>query len=153
MFAVSCAGPVALTYAAAHQDRVRRLCLYGSYASGSDVATPELRDALADLVMAHWGFGSDALTAIFLPGASSEDFETFSRNQRHWASGPKAAELLRLSCAMNAVDVLARVCVEALIIHRRDDRVIPLEAVRRLGGGPAAGALHDAGGQGASAVG
>jgi pimeloyl-ACP methyl ester carboxylesterase len=26
MFAVSCAGPVALTYAAAHQERVRRLC-------------------------------------------------------------------------------------------------------------------------------
>ncbi len=34
LFAVSCAGPVALTYAAAHQERVRRLCLYGSYARG-----------------------------------------------------------------------------------------------------------------------
>src|SRR5439155_27086605 len=86
MFAVSCAGPVALTYTAAHQDRVRRLCLYGSYAAGPDVATPELRDALADLVTVHWGFGSDALAAIFLPGASTEDFETFSRNQRHWTS-------------------------------------------------------------------
>src|SRR5207244_8161886 len=30
IFAVSCAGPVALTYAATHQERVRRLCLYGS---------------------------------------------------------------------------------------------------------------------------
>src|SRR5713226_638039 len=28
MFAVSCAGPVAITYAAAYQERVRRLCLY-----------------------------------------------------------------------------------------------------------------------------
>jgi pimeloyl-ACP methyl ester carboxylesterase len=46
MFAVSCAGPVALTYASAHPDRIRRLCLYGSFASGSDAATPELRDAL-----------------------------------------------------------------------------------------------------------
>lgn len=45
IFAVSCAGPVALTYAAAHQERVRRLCFYGSYARGTDIATPDLRDA------------------------------------------------------------------------------------------------------------
>jgi pimeloyl-ACP methyl ester carboxylesterase len=132
MFAVSCAGPVALTYAATHQERVRRLCLYGSYVSGADVATPDLRDALANLVKAHWGIGSDALTAMLLPGASPQESETFSRNQRDWSSAPKAAELLRLSCDMSAVDVLPRVCTESLIIHRREDRTIPLEAGRRL---------------------
>jgi pimeloyl-ACP methyl ester carboxylesterase len=132
MFAVSCAGPVALTYAAAHQERVRRLCLYGSYANGSDVAAPELRDALANLVEAHWGLGSATLTAMFLPGATPQESETFSRNQRDWSSAPKAAELLRLSCNMNAVDVLPRVRTESLVIHRRDDRTIPLEAGRRL---------------------
>ena len=132
MFAVSCAGPVALTYAATHQERVRRLCLYGSYADGSDVAAPELRDALANLVTAHWGLGSATLTAMFLPGATPHEAETFSRNQRAWSSAPKAAELLRLSCNMNAVDALPRMRTESLIIHRRDDRTIPLEAGRRL---------------------
>ena len=132
MFAVSCAGPVALSYAARHQERVRRLCLYGSYASGSDIATPELRDALANLVKARWGLGSDALTAILLPGASPQESETFSRNQRDWSNAPKAAELLRLSCNMSAMDLLPRVRTESLIIHRRDDRTIPLEAGRRL---------------------
>jgi pimeloyl-ACP methyl ester carboxylesterase len=135
MFVVSCAGPVALTYAAAHPDRIRRLCLYGSFASGSDAATPELRDALADLVTAHWGFGSTALSAIFMPDASAREIEIFSRNQLDWASGPKAAELLRLACAMNAVDVLARVRAETLIIHRREDRLMPFEAGRRLAAG------------------
>ena len=81
IFAVACAGPVALTYAATHQDRVRRLCLYGSYATGSDIATPDLRDAIVDLVNAHWGLGSVALTAIFLPGASPQDSEDFSHNE------------------------------------------------------------------------
>ncbi len=132
LFAVSCAGPVALTYAATHQERVRRLCLYGSYANGSDLATPELRDALANLVKAHWGLGSATLTAMFLPGATPQESETFSRNQRDWANAPKAAELLRLSCNMSAMDVLPRVCTESLVIHRRDDRTIPLEAGRRL---------------------
>lgn len=132
MFAVSCAGPVALTYAAAHQERVRRLCLYGSYANGSDVATPELRDALANLVKTHWGLGSATLTAMFLPGATPQESEIFSRNQRDWSDAQKAAELLRLSCDMSAVDVLPRVFTESLVIHRRDDRTIPLEAGRRL---------------------
>ena len=132
MFAVSCAGPVALTYTATHPERVRRLCLYGSYANGSDVATPELRDALANLVNAHWGLGSAALTAMLLPGAMPQESETFSRNQRDWSSAPKAAELLRLSCNMSAADVLPRVCTESLVIDRRDDRTIPIEAGRRL---------------------
>jgi len=135
MFAVSCGGPAALTYAAAHPDRIRRLCLYGSFANGSDAATPELRDALADLVTAHWGFGSTALSAIFMPDASAREIEIFSRNQLDWASGPKAAELVRLACAMNAVDVLAGVRAEALIIHRREDRLMPIEAGRRLAAG------------------
>ena len=132
IFAVSCAGPVALTYAATHQERVRRLCLYGSYAKGTDIATPDLRDALDNLVKAHWGLGSVALTAIFLPGASPQDSEDFSRNQRDWANAPQAAQLLRLSCEMDAVDALSRVRTEALVIHRRKDRAIPLEAGQRL---------------------
>jgi pimeloyl-ACP methyl ester carboxylesterase len=132
LFAVSCAGPIALTYAATHQERVRRLCLYGSYATGSDIATPDLRDALVDLVNAHWGLGSVALTAIFLPGASPQDSEDFSRNQRDWANAQRAAQLLRLSCELNAVDVLSCVRTEALVIHRRKDRAIPLAAGERL---------------------
>lgn len=132
IFAVSCAGPVALTYAATHQDRVRRLCLYGSYAKGADIAAPDLRDALDNLVKAHWGLGSVALTAIFLPGASPQESEDFSRNQRDWANAPQAAQLLRLSCEMDAVDALPRVRTEALVIHRRKDRAIPLEAGQRL---------------------
>lgn len=132
LFAVACAGPVALTYAAAHHERVRRLCLYGSYARGADIATPDMRDALDNLVKAHWGLGSMALTAIFMPGASVQDSEEFSRNQRDWANASQAAQLLRLSCEMNAADVLSRVRAEALVIHRRKDRAIPLEAGQKL---------------------
>lgn len=132
IFAVSCAGPVALTYAAAHQERVRRLCLYGSYANGSEIAAPDLRDAVANLVKAHWGLGSVALTAIFLPGASPHESEQFSRHQRDWATADQASQLLRLTFELNAADALARVRTEALVIHRRKDRAIPLEAGERL---------------------
>jgi len=62
----------------------------------------------------------------------TEESEDFSRNQRDWANAPQAAQLLRLSCEMDAVDVLSRVRTEALVIHRRKDRAIPLEAGQRL---------------------
>jgi DNA-binding response OmpR family regulator len=56
----------------------------------------------------------------------------FRENQRDWANAPQAAQLLRLSCEMNAVDVLSRVRAEVLVIHRRKDRAIALEAGQRL---------------------
>lgn len=97
------------------------------------IATPDLRDAIIDLVRAHWDLGSVALTALFLPGASIQDAEDFSRNQRDWANASQAAQLLRLSCEINvAADVLSRVRAEALVIHRRKDRAIPLGAGQKL---------------------
>jgi pimeloyl-ACP methyl ester carboxylesterase len=106
------------------------LCLYGSYANGSHIATRDLREALVNLVKAHWGLGFVARAAIFLPGASPQDSEDFSRNQRDWANAQQAAQLLRLSCEMSAVEGS-----EALVIHRRKDRAIPLEAGERLAAG------------------
>src|SRR5258708_27712226 len=53
IFAVSCAGPVALTYAATHQERVRRLCFYGSYPTGTDIPTPALRAPTPHLLPPH----------------------------------------------------------------------------------------------------
>src|SRR6266478_6231416 len=58
MFAVSCAGPV----------------------------------AIIDLVSAHCGLGSVVLTALFLPSASIQESEEFSRNQQDWANAPQAAQ-------------------------------------------------------------
>ncbi len=71
----------------------------------------------------------------FCPTRRPRKIGRFSRNQLDWASGPKAAELLRLACEMSAGDVLARVRAQTLIIHRREDHLVPLEAGRRLAAG------------------
>jgi pimeloyl-ACP methyl ester carboxylesterase len=64
LFAVSCAGPVALSYAATHHERIRRL-VFLWLVCRSDIATPDMRDAFTTLVKAHWALGSVALAAIF----------------------------------------------------------------------------------------
>lgn len=57
-FAVSCGGPPALVYAARNPGVVRKICLYGTYACGNDLAAPKVRQAIRAMVRAHWGMGA-----------------------------------------------------------------------------------------------
>jgi pimeloyl-ACP methyl ester carboxylesterase len=50
MFALSCAGPPAIAYAAANSERVERLVLFGSFVRGSDVGPPSVKGAIQALV-------------------------------------------------------------------------------------------------------
>ena len=60
---------VAVAWAAAHPETVRRLVLYGGWVSGADISPPSARDHVLGLVESHWGLGSDVLTEIFAPDA------------------------------------------------------------------------------------
>ena len=63
--------PIAIDWAARHPETVNRLILYGGWARGTDVATPQLREHIVGLIRSHWGLGSDVLTEIFAPEASA----------------------------------------------------------------------------------
>ncbi len=132
LLAFSCGCPVSMTYAAENPSKVGKICVYGGYLSGRDIATPEVRAAVVALVRAHWGAGSRALADIFLPGASRQDVDALSRQQRVSTSPQTAADLLELTYEMDATDTISNVSNEVLILHRSGDRAIPCEAGRRL---------------------
>ncbi len=134
-FAMSCGAPVALTHAARHPDRVDRICLYGAYAEGRAICAAEVQNAILATVKAHWGLGSRAMADVFLPDASRELIDIFARYQRDAASVDVAVQLLELTYAMDARDVLGQVAAETLILHRRGDRAIPYESARTLAAG------------------
>ena len=131
LLAISCAGPVALRLAAADA-RIDRLCFFNSYARGSDLATPAVRDAMLSLIAAHWGLGSKTLADIFAPDADGAELEALSRNQREWTTGANAAALMRLAYAMDASHDASRVTASTLVLHRRGDRAIAFEAGQKL---------------------
>src|SRR5262249_17396328 len=58
LFAISCTGPVAATFAARHPQRVSRLMLYGTFARGALVANEEVQRSVLDMVRASWGLGT-----------------------------------------------------------------------------------------------
>jgi pimeloyl-ACP methyl ester carboxylesterase/predicted amidohydrolase len=135
LFAISCTGPVAVTFAARHPERVSRLMLYGTFARGARVGTSEVQRSVLSMVRASWGLGARFLTELFIPadgGAPRGAAEWFARFQRESASANMAARLLEAMYATDVTATLPLVCSPTLVLHRRQDRAIPERASRDL---------------------
>ncbi|WP_431279226.1 alpha/beta fold hydrolase [Leifsonia poae] len=132
---------VAVAWAAAHPETVRRLVLYGGWVRGPEISPPDARDHILGLVESHWGLGSDVLTDIFAPDARSSTRETLSRYQRASASPATARALLAMSYDLDVTDLLAQVSAPTLVVHRDEDRAAPVEQARALAAGIAGAEL------------
>jgi len=128
----SCGGPPAVTYAVRHPERVDRLVLVGSYAFGEELAPAKLRTALVDLVAAHWGLGAQTISDLFAPDLEKSATRELARSQQDWASAELAARLLELSFSMDCREDAAKLSRPTLVLHRRKDQTVKLEAGREL---------------------
>ncbi len=132
LFAVSCGGPTAVTYAVRHPTRVRNIILHGSYLRGCTIGNPEVRAAMLGLVRASWGLGSKTLASIFTPDLSPEQIRRTTNMQRDAADSETAAQLLSLTYSGDVASIAPRVSVPCLVLHRHDDSAIPFDAGREL---------------------
>jgi pimeloyl-ACP methyl ester carboxylesterase/DNA-binding CsgD family transcriptional regulator len=136
VYATSAGGPVAMSYAANHPERVERLVLHGTFARGDGVAgRRQTSGALAGLVRAEWGLASAALTELFIPGASSEEREAFARMQRLSADAETAASLLEATSEVDVTALLPKIAAPALVVHVKGDRAVPFEFGREVAAG------------------
>ncbi|PTR28968.1 pimeloyl-ACP methyl ester carboxylesterase [Rhodococcus sp. OK519] len=132
LLGISLGAPVSAAFAARFPQRVGRLILYGGYADGSQIATPEVRTAMLGLVRAHWGLGSELLSDVFLPDGNATTKALFARLQQEAASPDLAVGLLAQCYETDVTDLLARVTAPTLVVHRREDRAMPYRAGREL---------------------
>ena len=132
LLGISLGAPASIAYAARFPERVDRLILYGGYADGRQIASPEVRAAMLDLIRAHWGLGSTVLADIFLPEGTTESKALFARLQREAASDRSAVDALAQCYEIDVSELLPQVAVPTLVLHRRDDRAIPYRAGRDL---------------------
>ncbi|GIF68425.1 LuxR family transcriptional regulator [Asanoa ishikariensis] len=135
LMGTSMGAPVAVAWAAAHPDTVRRLVLYGGWARGDDLSPPGVRDHVLGLVEAHWGLGSDVLTDIFAPDADRSTRAELARYQRACSSAATARELLALSYELDVTDRLDQVRAPTLVVHRTGDRAAPVAQAEALAAG------------------
>jgi pimeloyl-ACP methyl ester carboxylesterase len=124
--------PVVTAFAARHPDRVSQLILYGSFAVGSQLAPPPVKRAIVDLVRAHWRLAAQTLTTLLAPDVGAEAAQRLTRRLCAAADAPIAAELLSLMYEMDVRELAPLVRAPTLVIHRRNDRAVPLDAGRDL---------------------
>jgi DNA-binding CsgD family transcriptional regulator len=134
--------PLMIEWASRHPETVDRLVLYGGWARGADIGTPNVREHIVGLVAAHWGVGSDVLTDIFLPDASAGTRAASSAYQREAASPETATALLRLCYQVDVTASLRGVRAPTLVVHREHDRAAPVEQARLLASGIAGAQLE-----------
>src|SRR6185312_3530578 len=141
LFGASGGGPVAIAYGARHPDRVTGLVLYGSYARGRVARdpTPQTREEaemLVSLTRLGWGKSNPAFrrvfTTLFIPGGSDTQIAWFDDLQRASSSGEHAARSRAVRYAMDVSDLARAISVPTMLLHARDDAVVPFDEGRNL---------------------
>ena len=143
LFGVSQGCSVSIAYAVRHPERVRRMVLFGGYAAGWRVrANAEeiaRREAMATLTRERSGHSNPAyrqkFTTLFFPDASSAEAEWFNELQRISTSAENAVRLQHAFAEIDVRSLLGQVAVPTLVLHTRNDAVIPFAAGRALASG------------------
>ncbi len=133
LYGFSEGGPVAIKYAVRHPRRVSHLVLHGTYAFGENVYTRGAIQPFANFVRANWGLASEAVTAAFNgPESDEDDRRFFTRMQKEGANRNDAAAIMLSIADVDVRSLLPELQVSTLIVHGRDDAVIPFENGRIL---------------------
>jgi pimeloyl-ACP methyl ester carboxylesterase/DNA-binding SARP family transcriptional activator len=129
---VSEGGPVALAFAATYPHRVDGVVLMSSGARMQGDSTPEeqvARRARSDVFAERWGTEESLTLEVFAPSLAVDvDYRAWEpRYERQSASPSAIRELLEMIETIDVRPLLASITAPILVIHRRGDRVIPVE--------------------------
>ena len=126
-------GLTAMAYAAEHPERVTGLALNSAYASGPKTFTnAKVQESILTLVGAHWGIGAKVLTDMFIPGASPEEADAFTKRQRKGASAEVAVGYLRLNYETDISELLPKITAPTLVFHNHGDRAVPFRGGQQI---------------------
>ena len=132
---------VSIAYAVRHPERVTHLALYGGFAVGwakraMSAPDKERRAAMLTLMRVGWGQENPAFrqlfTSLFIPGGTKEQADWFNELQRISASPEDAVRNMIANGDVDVGALLSQVTVPTLVMHARDDAIVPLESGRRL---------------------
>jgi class 3 adenylate cyclase/pimeloyl-ACP methyl ester carboxylesterase len=133
---ISEGGPLALYYASSHPEQVTKLVIMGSFANGNGVAgSQEMRDAVLAVARAEWGMASKVLAELFCAEDSVLDMKGFASYQRLAGNARDALRILEACMAIDARPLLGRIVAPTLVIHSRDDRIVPIELGQEIAAG------------------
>jgi pimeloyl-ACP methyl ester carboxylesterase/DNA-binding CsgD family transcriptional regulator len=139
VFGFSEGAALGMLFAASYPSRTNGLILYGGLVSPAlDTAANAVVNVFADPAAAWetmrqvWGTGQ--FMAPFLPTATSKASEMahVARFERHGASPAAAYAIIRMAAAIEVRGLCPAVHAPCLVLHRRDDLLVPLANSRYL---------------------
>ena len=121
-----------MAYAAQHPEDVSHLVIYGGYVKGWGLREPEelrRREAVRELVELGWGTANPVFrrlyTSMFLPDGTEEQLAWFDELCARSTTPQLAARIMGEQSQADFSDLPERVAVPTLVIHCRDDGVVP----------------------------
>jgi len=134
---VSQGAAVAVGYAAVHPKRVTDLVLYGGYARGRrHRGQRKEEDAVIAAIRAGWDEVDPTFrrvfSALFLPDGTPEQMAWYEELLRSTTSTETAVRLIEARGSLDVRRLAPKVRARTLVIHSRDDRVVPVEEGRLL---------------------
>jgi pimeloyl-ACP methyl ester carboxylesterase/DNA-binding CsgD family transcriptional regulator len=141
LLGMSQGGPLAIAFAARHPERVSHLILFATFARGRLMRDPSQSDreqaqVMESLIRMGWGQGLPAFrrlfTTLFMPGATPEQMEWFDELQRVTVDAQTAARIRHARNRDDVTDDAMRVACPTLVIHPRDDGLVPFAEGRLL---------------------
>jgi pimeloyl-ACP methyl ester carboxylesterase/DNA-binding CsgD family transcriptional regulator len=137
---ISQGAAVCIAYALRHPERVSKLVLYGAYARGwrhrPDAPGRAQYEAIVELTRSGWGKDNPAFrqvfTSRFIPDGSAEQLGWWNDLCRKTTTPEIAAALLEARADVDVTALLSQVRTPTLILHGRDDQVVPIAEARLL---------------------
>ena len=126
-------GPVALLFAATYPERTRAVVACGTFAGEGETGptypwapTPDDRAWLDDLER-NWGRGRLFMEGFAGSRVGDKHYEEwFAKLERLSVSPGAAVALARQVLQIDVRDILPAIRVPTLVLHRRDDRAVPI---------------------------
>lgn len=140
LLGISQGGATAIQYATTYPERVSKLILYGGYARGwarrESPDTVRYYRAILELMARGWDSDNptfrQVFTSRFMPEATEEQTRWFNELCRRTTSGDVAVRLMEARAEVDVTALLEKVRVPTLVLHARDDEVIPVSEGRLL---------------------
>ncbi|MGZ5384697.1 MAG: alpha/beta fold hydrolase [Acidimicrobiia bacterium] len=131
---------ISVAYAVRNPDRVSALVLYGGFARGMQKrgleAETEKSEAYITMIRHGWGQDNPSFrqlfTSAFMPDATPDQVNWFNELQRVSVAPEVAARIRRANDNVDISDLLPQVHVPTLVLHARNDGIIPFDEGRRL---------------------
>ena len=139
LLGMSQGGPVAVTYASRHPERVTRLVLYGTHGVAQRRRDPEaleLEQTFQQMIKVGFGRSDSTFrrvfTSLMIPEATEEQAGWLDALQARATSVDNAVRARATRRKIDVRDLLPGLSVPALVLHARGDRMIDFAEGREL---------------------